>query len=1160
MKIRIRNKVVTLILVVMMIVSIAPQISTVEATGEGSDVITAFIDLSENEITQRAAVGTAMEDLKFPDTLAVIVDNETRILEDVEWNCDTNYDAQTEGTYTFTPVITDDYSVDEKVNLPKVLVILEERQEDTEKEQSIGDSIVAAGEITSRSSINKIDLDDDDMILDIAAMLSGGKYNYNIVTKVITINEGPVTITGSTIERQIVVNNDSDIILNNASITLSANNACGLTIQQGVKVGLTLSGNSTIKSGPNCAGIYVPVGATLEITAANTEQKLTVTGGSSGAGIGGNGSNFINTCGTVKISGGHVIAKGGSNGAGIGGGYGQVRGTGGNVSISAGIVDAVGNGQGSGILISGAAGIGGAPGANGGITHISGGHVNTTGHTGAAGIGGGSSFYETYTSGSGGETTITGGMVNAIAGSNAAGIGGGGGTITLPDNGTGGKTVITGGTITASGHGIGIGREGTVEGTEITIYGGSINTTDISPEPTNGVGGKLYRNVLTVGDEPITDTSISACRIDGAYSTYGIHDVYTNGAGKLYFWLPQNNTIGSSVLVIANAKEYQSIWKRTSTLEMRTLRVPGNVIYKNHLGNDITGSLPAIYDGAKEYIYGTSITIPSDDPYLYTGFTFDGWYDDIVGGNKVTTIDSTKYGDVTLYARWIDTIKPTGKITISKFAYTSLLDNIDFIHFFKNNMYVTIEGKDNESGVQKIEYIKSETEMTESQLETVVSWTLYQGSFSIPANEKFIVYAKITDNHGNYTFVSSDGYVIYTDSQQDTIDISFIKTATVDVVASVVLNGNTVSKIMNGTDVLVEGSDYTVDNSTGQITYKASYLDTLAAGNYTLDIFYNPLGMEYVEGDGNQAPLETSLSLQVLKAVQVINGIEDMQVRYGDTNFTVTPSGLGNPTFSFMSSDTNVVVIDAITGEVAITGSGTATITVTATETDNYLSAIATFEIRVLANADELEKTIEIAEDMLADLLTEEIGDGDNQYPQSAIDTLKEAILQAQGVVDAVDTISQSEVDTANEELLTAIETFKSSKITVDFTELDAAIAKAEAIQKGNYTDNSWDALQEVLAGGKDVRDTKYTLQEEVAEATDKILKAIDALENKKPDPKEPEKKPNGNAEKPNTNVTKPSANSATTGDDTNIYLWGSITTILAMGLMALNSKRKREQ
>lgn len=105
---------------------------------------------------------------------------------------------------------------------------------------------------------------------------------------------------------------------------------------------IILEGNNTVMGGGTYAGIYVPEGKTLTIRGTGS---LTVTGGSNGAGIGGNNEG---NCGSIVISGGNITATGGSHGAGIGLGYssGCVFG---DITISGGTVTATGYDEAPGI-------------------------------------------------------------------------------------------------------------------------------------------------------------------------------------------------------------------------------------------------------------------------------------------------------------------------------------------------------------------------------------------------------------------------------------------------------------------------------------------------------------------------------------------------------------------------------------------------------------------------------------------------------------------------------------------------------------------------------------------------------------------------------------------------------------------------------------------
>ena len=105
---------------------------------------------------------------------------------------------------------------------------------------------------------------------------------------------------------------------------------------------IILEGNNTVTGGGTYAGIYVPEGKTLTIRGTGS---LTVTGGSGGAGIGGNNGG---NCGSIVISGGTITATGGSGGAGIGLGY-SSEGNCGDITISGGTVTATGSGNAPGI-------------------------------------------------------------------------------------------------------------------------------------------------------------------------------------------------------------------------------------------------------------------------------------------------------------------------------------------------------------------------------------------------------------------------------------------------------------------------------------------------------------------------------------------------------------------------------------------------------------------------------------------------------------------------------------------------------------------------------------------------------------------------------------------------------------------------------------------
>ena len=275
----------------------------------------------------------------------------------------------------------------------------------------------------------------------------------------------------------------------------------GISLVNGAKLHLTVKGINTLTAGYGGAGIAVPFGCSLEITAAST-GTLNATGGRSyggGAGIGsrgdGNNSNILNSselcpwgCGDITINGGTINAQGGTW-------YRYYVATGGAAGI--------GSSEYSGLTVSDY-NFGDNTYVNnitGNIT-INGGTVHATGGCCAAGIGGGSI-------GTVKTITITGGNVIATAGFHAAAIGSGyNGTNVLKDKLTCATISITGGSVTANGN-IGYGEKDE----DATNVGGSVTIDDavtlsctgtISPS-TQHFTRRTFR--ITVYDASLTATA-----------------------------------------------------------------------------------------------------------------------------------------------------------------------------------------------------------------------------------------------------------------------------------------------------------------------------------------------------------------------------------------------------------------------------------------------------------------------------------------------------------------------------------------------------------------------------------------------------------------------------------------------------------------------------
>lgn len=148
----------------------------------------------------------------------------------------------------------------------------------------------------------------------------------------VDVPDSAPVITGSSTENTVTINAEKD---QTANVTLSGANidvrdegkAAVSTIGEG-NVSIELDGDSTLKSGYRHAGLEKNNGGSLTITDEDKNGKLTATGGSDGAGIGG---GFKGNGNNIAITGGEVNATSNGCGAGIGGGGG---GDGSDITVS----------------------------------------------------------------------------------------------------------------------------------------------------------------------------------------------------------------------------------------------------------------------------------------------------------------------------------------------------------------------------------------------------------------------------------------------------------------------------------------------------------------------------------------------------------------------------------------------------------------------------------------------------------------------------------------------------------------------------------------------------------------------------------------------------------------------------------------------------------
>ncbi len=192
----------------------------------------------------------------------------------------------------------------------------------------------------------------------------------------------------------------------------------------------------------------------------------------------------------------------------------------------------------------------------------------------------------------------------------------------------------------------------------------------------------------------------------------------------------------------------------------------------------------------------SGITAPTKN-----GWEFTGWK----CGNVTVTAGTTYYDlavndtvtSVTLVAQWKDMTAPTGEIGIGTNKWNSFLNTVTFGLFFKDRQTVTITASDNSGDAVTIEYLLSGRELNETELANR-AFTAYTKTFSINPDNKYVIYAKLTDASGNVAYINSDGIVLdaaapvisgvengktYCEAQTVTVTEEYIKSVTVNDVA-----------------------------------------------------------------------------------------------------------------------------------------------------------------------------------------------------------------------------------------------------------------------------------------------------------------------------------------------------------------------------------------
>ena len=185
---------------------------------------------------------------------------------------------------------------------------------------------------------------------------------------------------------------------------------------------------------------------------------------------------------------------------------------------------------------------------------------------------------------------------------------------------------------------------------------------------------------------------------------------------------------------------------------MLTVTVP-----QNQVGYTLTVDTTEI-----EYMAGPTITLVIADGYSKTeNFAVKLNGRDMQWGDFTQTGTQGCTEDLVITVEGIaDITAPNAEIDIKNNKWASFWNGITFGLFFNETQDVTITATDNGSGANTIQYYLASGELSQSEVEQITNWEGYNGTFKINPDNKYVVYAKITDNAGNVLYLNSNGVVL----------------------------------------------------------------------------------------------------------------------------------------------------------------------------------------------------------------------------------------------------------------------------------------------------------------------------------------------------------------------------------------------------------------
>lgn len=308
-----------------------------------------------------------------------------------------------------------------------------------------------------------------------------------------------------------------------------------------------------------------------------------------------------------------------------------------------------------------------------------------------------------------------------------------------------------------------------------------------------------------------------------------------------------------------------------------------------------------------------------------------------------------------------DSVSPSGSIATGENSWNNFLNKITLGLFFNETKQFEVSASDDRSGVEKIEYYLSDSELSTDELKDISSWTETDNSVSFDPEKEPVVYFRITDNAGNIAVVNLNGIVF---------DIPGL--ANVDVEIESNEDGYTTFVTGSGSVNLLDDLDHkTVDD-----------LDDIDDAKQELE--------EFLEThDGPEADLVRDVLDEYENTVEEINETEEKVDIIEETNETI-------PDIDHVTSDDKETITDLIEAiENTLEENGNHLTNEEREELENLLDELR----EKLERIDDIEERIEDIDEEMNEYVLETVSKDDLEDLEDLRDRIEE-LLETDNLTD----------------------------------------------------------------------------------------------------------------------------------------------------------------